>query len=79
MEVIKLWGNKGEEGLRKEILIGAYVESLRMVWVIMCVLSATALLTSIWFIEEISLERDLETDQGFRYEDQKSKMSLING
>lgn len=50
-----------------------------MVWVIMCVLSATALLTSIWFIEEISLERDLETDQGFRYEDQKSKMSLING
>ena len=78
MEVVKLWGNKGEEGLRKEVLVGVYVESLRMVWVIMCVLSAAALLTSIWFIEEISLERDLETDQGFRYEDQKSKMSLIN-
>jgi len=73
VKALNSWSTEGEEGLRKQVLIGIYVESLRMVWVIMCVLSAVALLTSVWFIEEISLERDLETDQGFRYEDQKSR------
>lgn len=78
VETVKVWSTKGEEGLRKQVLVNVYVESLRMVWVIMCVLSAVALLTSVWFIEEISLQRELETDQGFRYDDQKNRRLITD-
>lgn len=54
----------------------AYVESLRMVWTILCAISGLMLLASVLFIKEISLERELETEQGFRYD---SKNTINDG
>ncbi|KAI9744502.1 MAG: hypothetical protein M1818_002031 [Claussenomyces sp. TS43310] len=51
----------------KARLINAYVESLRVVWISMCALAALGLLLSVLFIRDISLDRVLETDQGFRH------------
>lgn len=48
-------------------IVGAYVESLRMVWIVMCVLAGVALLLSLIFVKHISLDREHETEQGFRY------------
>ena len=72
VQVVKQWSAIGEEGAMKEVVIKAYVESLRFVWFIMCVLAAVALMASIFWTEEISLERELETDQGFIH-DRKNK------
>jgi hypothetical protein len=33
----------------------------------MCVLTSAALLLSLIFVKDISLDRELETEQGFRY------------
>ena len=51
--------------MRRAVVDGAYVETLRMVWSIMCVLAGVMFMTSVIWIEELSLERELDTDQGF--------------
>ena len=38
-----------------------------MVWCVICVLARGASIASLVWIREISLERELETEQGFRY------------
>lgn len=53
------------QALTKSHLVQAYVDSLRVVWIVMCALSGLALITSILWIKDISLERELETEQGF--------------
>jgi hypothetical protein len=67
VQVVKAWGEEGAQGLMKEVVIEAYVESLKMVWIIMCVLSGLMFVASVVWTDEISLKRDLETEQGFRY------------
>ncbi len=52
----------------KETVVHAYVESLRMVWILMCVFAGLMFIASVIWIKEISLERELETEQGFRYD-----------
>ncbi len=49
-------------------IVAAYVDSLRMIWIVMCVLASVALLLSLIFVKEISLDREHETEQGFKYE-----------
>ena len=68
MQVVKAWNDIGEEGVMKEVVIRAYIESLRMVWCVTCVLAGVAFIASLVWTREISLERDLETEQGFRYD-----------
>jgi len=68
VQVVKAWSDIGEEGVMKEVVIRAYVESLRMVWCVMCVLAGGASIASLVWTREISLERELETEQGFRYD-----------
>jgi hypothetical protein len=52
----------------KGVVIRAYVKSLHMVWCVMCVLARGASIASLVWTREISLERELETEQGFRYD-----------
>jgi hypothetical protein len=65
VQVVKQWNKIGDEGAMREVVVKAYVESLRSVWLVMTVLSAAAFLASVFWTQEISLERALETDQGF--------------
>ncbi|KAI9649271.1 hypothetical protein NHQ30_001841 [Ciborinia camelliae] len=67
VQIVKAWPDTGAEGEMKQVVIGAYVESLRMVWIVMCALSGLAFVTSLVFTKEIDMSRELETDQGFDY------------
>ncbi|KAH8811638.1 major facilitator superfamily-domain-containing protein [Xylogone sp. PMI_703] len=65
VEVLKTWSNVGEQGAMKVSVIHAYVDGLRAVHIAMTALSAVGLVSSLTWIKEISLDRELETDQGF--------------
>jgi len=53
----------------KTELITAYVDSLRVLWLIMCGLAGLAFILSLAFTKGKSLDRELETDQGFMHDD----------
>ena len=55
----------------KEVVVGVYVKSLRMVWCAMFVLAGVTSIISFVWTKEISLERELETEQGFRYSEKR--------
>ena len=61
VEVIK---SLRDQAIKQE-LVTAYVNSLRVIWEVMCALSGVMLLLSVTFTKDISLDRELETDQGF--------------
>jgi hypothetical protein len=65
VHIVKMWSHEGEEGLMREVAINADVESLRRVWIVMCGLGGLAFISSLIGITEISLERELATEQGF--------------
>ena len=46
-------------------LVQSYADSLKSVWIVMCVLAGVALLSS-FFIKGFELDRALETEQGFQ-------------
>jgi hypothetical protein len=54
-----------KEGSKKQHLIQAYADSLRVVWAVMCVLSGIALVGSFW-VRAVSLDRALNTQQGLQ-------------
>jgi hypothetical protein len=72
VQVVKMWSREGEEGVMREAVIGAYVESLRMVWIVMCIFAGVIFVASLIWIGEISLAREIETEQGFRYDGKKA-------
>jgi len=49
-------------------VVEAYVESLRMVWIFMCAFGGAMTVVSFIWTKEISLDRELETEQGFVFE-----------
>lgn len=49
-------------------LIQSYADSLKIVWITMCGLSAFALILSL-FTEGLDLNKPIETEQGFRYKE----------
>jgi MFS family permease len=53
-----------QEGAEKRQLIQAYADSLKTIWVVMCALSAVALVANL-FIKGYSLEQEHKTLQGF--------------
>ena len=74
VQVVKAWSQEGAEGAMREVVVTAYVDSLRIVWLVMCVIAGVAFVASVVFTAEISLDRDLETDQGFRYDVKKTSL-----
>jgi hypothetical protein len=48
-------------------IVAAYVDSFRVIWIVICMLALVAFLLSLIFVKDISLDRELETKQGFRY------------
>lgn len=68
VEIIKVM----PDGLAKSDVIQSYADALKTVWTVMCALSATALVVSFW-TEHFSLDRALETDQGFKYEEKMAR------
>lgn len=41
-------------------IVAAYVDSFRVIWIVMCVLASVAFLLSLIFVKGISLDRELE-------------------
>lgn len=76
VQVVKVWSREGEQGVMREAVVNAYVESLRMIWVVICVLAGVAFVLSLVFIKEISLERELETEQGFIHDRKKPTVTV---
>jgi hypothetical protein len=76
VQVVKAWSDIGEEGVMKEVVIRAYIESLRMVWCVMCVLAGAAFISTLVWTREISLERELETEQGFRHDAKRKRPTV---
>ena len=61
VEVIKSMPDSAE----RVQLIGAYADSLRIVWVVMTALSAVGMIASFW-TEALPLDRPFESEQSFK-------------
>ncbi|KAK1055555.1 hypothetical protein LTR74_015579 [Friedmanniomyces endolithicus] len=61
VEMIKVM----EPGVAKEDLLKGFADALVIIWTVMTVLSAVALISSCW-TQHYDLDRPLETDHGFR-------------
>ncbi len=78
VQVVKTWSNEGTEGEMKSVVIGAYVESLRMVWTVLCVLAGVMFVCSVLWIKELGLHTGLETEQGFRFKGDKKNPNVTD-
>ena len=58
----------------KQRLVTAYIDSLKVIWIVMCVICGVALLLSLAFTKNISLERPLETEQGFIHDQKEASV-----
>jgi hypothetical protein len=58
-------------GLAKDQLKLAYVDSLKYIWIFICVLAGVAFIASL-FTEALPLDRALETEQGFKQKPKES-------
>jgi hypothetical protein len=58
-------------------IVATYVDLFGVIWIVMCVLASVAFLLSLIFVKDISLDRELETEQGFRYGARASPRSGI--
>jgi hypothetical protein len=54
--------------LARTQLVKSYTDALRYVYIVLCVLAAIAMVAS-FFTKALPLDRELETDQGFRHQD----------
>lgn len=72
VEVIRTWSDVGEQGVMKAAVLNAYVDGLRAMHIVMTVLGLVAFVCSLIWIKEISLDRELETQQGFIHDAKKA-------
>ena len=56
------------EGVAKTAALHSYADALKVVWAVACGLAAVGLVASLW-TQHFSLDRELETEQGFKYEE----------
>jgi hypothetical protein len=54
-----------EEGLTKRHLIQAYADSLKFVWIVLCILSSTVFIGSL-FVKKVSLDQELKAEQSLQ-------------
>lgn len=64
VEALKEMTDPKQAQMRQEI-ITAYCDSLRTLWIVMCALAGLALIVGVVFTKAKTLERKLETEQGF--------------
>ena len=57
VEVVKNMMETGQELVRMQ-LVGIYIDSLRVIWIVMCALAGISLVGSLIFTKEISLKRE---------------------
>lgn len=65
-------------GLRKEHLLQAYADALKIVWAVMCALSGVGLIGSL-FVKKVSLDRKLDSEQGLRISKDAGKNGSASG
>jgi hypothetical protein len=65
VQIIKAMADDADKANLKE----AYTDSLRTVWIVCCAVSGVALVISL-LTEHYDLDRDLETNQGLRGDDE---------
>lgn len=53
-----------QAGARRDELVRAYVDALKMVWLVMCAISAAGLALTL-LVKSFSMDKKLETEQGF--------------
>ncbi|KAI9760450.1 MAG: hypothetical protein M4579_001644 [Chaenotheca gracillima] len=68
VEMIKALPPSQDE--QRQQFIQAYVDALHVVWIVMCALAAVAMIASAW-TKSYSLDRALETDQGWVDSDER--------
>lgn len=78
VEIVKTWSSEGGEGIMKAVVAQSYVESLQMVKIIMYILAGVRFLLSLAFVKQLSLESDLDTDEGFRYDDERKAVDRVS-
>lgn len=52
------------ESVARTDLVQSYADALKVIWIVMCGLSAVAFVASLW-TQHFDLDRELETEQGF--------------
>jgi hypothetical protein len=57
-------------GVAKDDLLTSYADALIVVWLVATGLAAVGLITSLW-TKHYDLNRELETDQGFRHQEKE--------
>jgi hypothetical protein len=62
----------GPDDELNRVLVQTFVDSLGMVWKVMCILAGIAFVISIIWIGELGLDRVFETDQAFQYDEEAS-------
>ena len=67
VQLIKEMRGQPEAAQQVRDLIQAYSDALKIVWVVMCALSAVAMLSS-FFIKSYDMDQPLKTEQGFKEE-----------
>lgn len=66
------------EGLEKTQLIQAYADSLKTIWIVICALSAVAMVSSV-FTKGYSLTQEHSTEQGFNGEKKRTSKDMEAG
>ncbi|KAH8597661.1 major facilitator superfamily domain-containing protein [Bisporella sp. PMI_857] len=61
-----------EKGLMKEQLVQSYADALKIIWVVMCALSAVVMVASV-FTKGYTLQQELNTRQGFHGDEKTLK------
>jgi MFS family permease len=59
------------ESLAKTQLLKSYTDALRYVYIVLCALAAVAMVAS-FFTKALPLDREFETDQGFRHQERNA-------
>ncbi len=63
----------------KRHLIQAYVDSLGVLWIVMCVFAGISLIAAALWVKDVSLDRELETEQGFKHDIKPTDSELTLG
>jgi hypothetical protein len=71
VEIVKTLGDTMKD--MKDVIVVGYVDALRVVWMVMCILAAVGLALVLLGIKDKNLDRELETDQGLV--DRRSKVT----
>lgn len=56
------------QSIARDDLVQSYADALKVIWIVTCALAGVALISSFW-TEHFDLNRELETDHGFKHEE----------